>query len=865
MNRVLGSLLLLATVARSADNIHNVTNRWDVFWQLADLDAQFPNKSGSVYLGSQNYTWCCLKAVYVGLDILNGTLVIANNSITKIGTSTTGDLRDAALRKNEGSPEAQAHLGGAPEVQVQYAWFIDNCPGWSLSDKSNLNAWLHSLSGFLLPAVVFCLSVPRRRKLHVYRALFVADIAGIKSIIPAIIGAILAGIIVTVDTIIWLSICFAFAGPMILSGLYEALLDNRVLEFLRDKIQNKRLTLDMRCRCLMLVLIGNLDLALDRETLEWGRQAYISAVSAIPLENGHVSHQDHTAQGEFMIGSTPQEDRTVENRDIQLGSLAHREQTSPQTVANSTSMDTEPPNQSIRRRSSAPQPNANNAVSTQAFPRHSTGHLTASPWRHMETLLYDLRLYDDDNVSRGQSPRQWARHNCSNRLCDRREHIQEPWPRSRETERCIVRTKTRLRTMLHCQYSFGSIVGAPVIFFLGGFIFSFLTSLDELGDENIAESIAFGSWYMIIPHIAIISGLLLAGNNPNILEGVLATERDPEDPEDPTYVFGFLRFDLVYPSCYKVAWQWLRGHTKKQWIEQLLTVYSRRTDVEYRGHEDIDGDMKDLRFRTTLSLLDWFVLLFLTLLLVGIPYLFAFMLAFFTPQIGLSCRSLTFLVYFGLQLAQIGLWLWAYIGAPGDVTNPKRRIRALDIFRKGGWLDHRKFYDPSTAPWHEDTHSPSSKLADFLAHASKPGSWTLHTFWSSLYYSLQIIFGLSAVFVSLGGTLMQIMGVYRTNMCFVNVHYWLEPKERRPPVVLSVNSREMINSATKYWKPVAIAAIAFMAVVSFVGWWYQRRMRDVFGQLVKKIDKVEFEREWPFRPRPALGTMTNGAIDGQQN
>ncbi|KAK1710212.1 hypothetical protein BDP67DRAFT_110137 [Colletotrichum lupini] len=811
MNRVLGSLLLLATVARSADNIHNVTNRWDVFWQLADLDAQFPNKSGSVYLGSQNYTWCCLKAVYVGLDILNGTLVIANNSITKIGTSTTGDLRDAALRSQFpcDAKYNDAHLGGAPEVQVQYAWFIDNCPGWSLSDKSNLNAWLHSLSGFLLPAVVFCLSVPRRRKLHVYRALFVVDIAGIKSIIPAIIGAILAGIIVTVDTIIWLSICFAFAGPMILSGLYEALLDNRVLEFLRDKIQNKRLTLDMRCRCLMLVLIGNLDLALDRETLKWGRQAYIPAVSAIPPENGHISHQDHTAQGEFMTGSTPQEARTVENRDIQLGSLAHREQatvndanqdshgrTSPQTVANSTSMDTEPPNQSIRRRSSAPQPNANNAASTQAFPRHSTGHLTASPWRHMETLLYDLRLYDDDNVSRGQSPRQWARHNCPDRPCDRREHIQEPWPRSRETERCIVRTKTRLRTMLHCQYSFGSIVGAPVIFFLGGFIFSFLTSLDELGDENIAESIAFGSWYMIIPHIAIISGLLLAGNNPNILEGVLATERDPEDPEDPTYVFGFLRFDLVYPSCYKVAWQWLRGHTKKQWIEQLLTVYSRRIDVEYRGHEDIDGDMKDLRFRTTLSLLDWFVLLFLTLLLVGIPYLFAFMLAFFTPQIGLSCRSLTFLVYIGLQLAQIGLWLWAYIGAPGDVTNPKRRIRALDMFRKGGWLDHRKFYDPSTAPWHEDTHSPSSKLADFLAHASKPGSWTLHTFWSSLYYSLQIIFGLSAVFVSLGGTLMQIMGVYRTNMCFVNVHYWLEPKERRPPVVLSVNSREMINSAT---------------------------------------------------------------------
>jgi hypothetical protein len=30
-------------------------------------------------------------------------------------------------------------------------------------------------------------------------------------------------------------------------------------------------------------------------------------------------------------------------------------------------------------------------------------------------------------------------------------------------EKQIRKTKTRLRTMLHCQYSFGSIVGAPVM------------------------------------------------------------------------------------------------------------------------------------------------------------------------------------------------------------------------------------------------------------------------------------------------------------------------------------------------------------------------------------------------------------------
>lgn len=245
--------------------------------------------------------------------------------------------------------------------------------------------------------------------------------------------------------------------------------------------------------------------------------------------------------------------------------------------------------------------------------------------------------------------------------------------------------------------------------------------------------------------------------------------------------------------------------------------------------------MKYLRSKTTLSLLDWCVLLFLTLLLVGIPYLFAFMLAYFTPQIGLSCRSLTFLVYFGLQLAQVGLWLWAYVGPPSNdeaatrTGNTRKTTRTMNLFRKGGWLDERGFYDPSRAPWHGNTSS-RNRLKLFWAYIKDPVSvrhkyWFL--VWYLLYYSLQFTFGLCAVFVSLGGTLMQIMGVYRTNMCFINAHHWLEPKERRPPVVLSVNSREMIKSATSKDLPIGSFGIigrAQLTLVSVLG--ASRHRRD---------------------------------------
>lgn len=45
---------------------------------------------------------------------------------------------------------------------------------------------------------------------------------------------------------------------MLLSGLYEAFLDNRIIGFLAERAE--QLTLDMRARLLFVVLVGNLDL-----------------------------------------------------------------------------------------------------------------------------------------------------------------------------------------------------------------------------------------------------------------------------------------------------------------------------------------------------------------------------------------------------------------------------------------------------------------------------------------------------------------------------------------------------------------------------------------------------------------------------
>jgi hypothetical protein len=69
-----------------------------------------------------------------------------------------------------------------------------------------------------------------------------------------------AAILVSIDTLIWLCICFAAAGPMILSGIYEAFLDSRILSVLQKSLDSGSLTMQMRARLLLIILVGNFDM-----------------------------------------------------------------------------------------------------------------------------------------------------------------------------------------------------------------------------------------------------------------------------------------------------------------------------------------------------------------------------------------------------------------------------------------------------------------------------------------------------------------------------------------------------------------------------------------------------------------------------
>jgi hypothetical protein len=58
-----------------------------------------------------------------------------------------------------------------------------------------------------------------------------------------------------------MAVCdFTAAGPMVLSGMYEALLDARILNFITPRSKCNLLTAEQNAQLLLLVLVGNLDI-----------------------------------------------------------------------------------------------------------------------------------------------------------------------------------------------------------------------------------------------------------------------------------------------------------------------------------------------------------------------------------------------------------------------------------------------------------------------------------------------------------------------------------------------------------------------------------------------------------------------------
>jgi hypothetical protein len=132
----------------------------------------------------------------------------------------------------------------APSLWVSYKFCSSQCPGMQLSKASEPTQWASVLINFILPSVIFSMTIPRRKKIE-FNYLFEFEwprhatrypkVNDYLQLLFSLICFLVLLIPVTIDTVLWISVIVIGAGNMLVGGLYEAHLDYRILKYTKDK------------------------------------------------------------------------------------------------------------------------------------------------------------------------------------------------------------------------------------------------------------------------------------------------------------------------------------------------------------------------------------------------------------------------------------------------------------------------------------------------------------------------------------------------------------------------------------------------------------------------------------------------------
>lgn len=385
----------------------------------------------------------------------------------------------------------EAALPPAPPLLVPTSWCRQKCSGYGLSAPGDTNAWAAPLIQYILPAVIFSMTIPRRLVLEPPRWFFDFNVNHMSGLVKALFSLCVAGIIVTLDTAVWVFIIMVAPAPFIFSGLVEIVLDYRIIRNLNSsntsqgKDQPEGLDRAQRVQLLTAVLAGNL------------------GIDGVP----------------------------------------------------------------------------------------------ADPQKELGTVL------------------------------DIYKHPEE--------------VALRLGAMLDCQYPFGAAVGAPILLYIGSFVYTLATIRSSNGDRETSRALAFGIWWMNIVHVSAISGCLLASNNPNTAGAIVkrrrekvglqerldyANQRSEMEDKIQARLEAWSRLPLSYKARYEPVWMWTRGKSKAGWL--------RRTSAWKKPW---------FREHVEMTVPGWIFLVCVAFGLVLFPCALAFWVEYSTPTKGVGCRSLTIL------------------------------------------------------------------------------------------------------------------------------------------------------------------------------------------------------------------------------
>jgi hypothetical protein len=322
-----------------------------------------------------------------------------------------------------------------------------------------------------------------------------------------------------------------------------------------------------------------------------------------------------------------------------------------------------------------------------------------------------------------------------------------------------------------------------------------------------------------IPHVAIVAGCLLAGNNPNTLEIIVSSEKGgPWEGSDVMARRGFRKFYLsYYQSVYVPVEMWARGKNKKLWIDELFFRYGASPtskDAEGRGKHVARHNKGEFHF----DLWDWIWMVNITIGLMVLPFVLAFLTSYYTPTVGIACRTLNFLMYFIFQICLGTIWLF-------DFFTPFAWTQHVSWLPFGTIIEERpvKLASKDNKSLMDDER-PQGEVTEIVKRIRNNAPTTMGF--------LLGFFFLGSMFTTVVGTFLQILGVYRNCLCQIPINYWVNGDYL---LDISTNTAQAIRLASVFWIPTGIASIVLMIITCYIGWWYQRHWRYQFNSAVKAL------------------------------
>jgi hypothetical protein len=131
-------------------------------------------------------------------------------------------------------------------VYVSYRYCNSQCGGIGLSVARQPQTWAAPLVQFILPSVIFSMTIPRRVEFE------------------RVLGQSWPWLIfipIAIDVLVWIFLIMTAAANMIVGGLFEAVLDTQLVRYVNDQAKlDNPLSLQERRKLLVTMTSGNLQL-----------------------------------------------------------------------------------------------------------------------------------------------------------------------------------------------------------------------------------------------------------------------------------------------------------------------------------------------------------------------------------------------------------------------------------------------------------------------------------------------------------------------------------------------------------------------------------------------------------------------------